>query len=267
MEIPLIGLGTWLLQGKECEKVVKMAIDIGYRHIDTAFAYENHKEVGKAIKGWDREKLFLTTKLGIGFSQVDDASVERSVEKACDLALKELDTDYIDLFLIHWPDRKRPLEEILAALHKMVEKGKVCNPGVSNYTEHHLQDAYDVGLQVPFNQVELHPYLNQEKLRVFCDKHGTKLIAFRPFGKGLLLREESLFDEIGKGYGKTGAQVILRWITEKGIPVIVKGSSRMHLSENFNCLDFDLTPQDLDQINLLNKDFRYCSKEWSEFDY
>ncbi len=267
VEIPLIGFGTWLLSGRECENAVRLALEAGYRHIDTAFHYENHNEIAKAIKGYDREKLFITSKLAIGLGQIDDQSVQKSVERALDTALKELQTDYLDLFLIHYPDRDRPIEEILEAMHALVSKGKLRSPGVSNYTQHHLQDAYDRGVKVPFNQVEFHPYLYQKELLEFSLKNGTRLIAYRPFGKGQLLEDEPLFASIGKGHNKTAGQVVLRWIIQKNIPVIPKASSEDHIRENLALFDFELSNKEMAQIDGLNKNFRYCAREWNEFNY
>lgn len=257
-KMPLIGLGTYQLLGKECIKSVQLALDIGYRHIDTAFSYANHQEIGKAIKGFNREELFITSKFGL--------DTDLSVEAACDLALKELKTEYLDLMLIHWPDRSLPLEEIYASLTKVAETGKVRSAGVSNFTEHHLHDLFDRGLKVPYNQVELHPYLTQKKLVDFCVKNGTQLISYRPFGKGALLKEP-LFAEIGKKYGKTGAQVILRWIVQQGIPVIPKAASEKHLRENFEIFDFQLTEDEMVKLDQLNRDQRYCDPDWDEFNY
>ncbi|NGX27145.1 MAG: putative oxidoreductase [Chlamydiae bacterium] len=246
---------------------MKEALEIGYRHFDTAFAYENHKEIAKGIKGFDRKSLFITTKLAIGLGQIDDRKIEKSVEAACDLALKELNLEYLDLLLIHYPDRNRPLEQILEAMHALVDKGKIRYPGVSNYTKHHLQDAYDAGLSVPFNQVEFHPYFYQKDLLEFARKNGTELIAFRSFGKGELIHKEPLFAEIAKAHGKTPAQVVLRWVMQKKIPVIPKASSKKHLLENFSLFDFVLTPSEEEKIDMLNKNFRYCESDWNEFDY
>jgi len=248
--MPLIGMGTWELSGKACTASVEEALLIGYRHIDTAFSYENHREVGKALKRVNREEIFLTTKF--------TPDIKGSVEEVCDLALKELDTDYLDALLIHWPYRDCSLEKILEALFTLVEKDKLRFPGVSNYTIHHMQDAFDAGLSIPVNQVEFHPYLYQKELLEFANRHGTKLVAYRPFGKGKLLKEESLFGEIGEKYGKTAGQVVLRWITQKGIPVIPKASSEKHLKENFESLDFDLGPEDIKKIDELGKKVRYC---------
>ncbi len=257
-KMPLIGLGTYQLLGKECVKSVQMALDIGYRHIDTALSYKNHSEIAKAIKGFNREELFITSKFGL--------DIGISVEVACDLSLKELKTEYLDLMLIHWPDYKRPMEEIYTALTKVAEKGKIRWPGVSNFTEHHLQDLFDQGLKVPYNQVELHPYLTQKNLLQFCQKKGTQLISYRSFGKGALLKEP-LFDEIGKPHGKTGAQVIFRWIVQQGIPVIPKAASEKHLRENFDVFDFQLTEDEMVRLDQLNRDQRFCATDWNEFNY
>ena len=274
IEIPEIGLGTWELRGKKCIEVVKMALDLGYRHIDTAFAYENHKEIAKALKVYARDELFLTTKVDLGqlsadvyLSQANDQNIDESVESICDLALTELGVEYLDLLLIHWPDRNRPLEEILAALHKMVTKEKIRFVGVSNYTKHHLQDAYDANVAVAFNQVEFHPYLYQKQLLDFCKQHNTHLIAYRPLGKGKLLKEESLFSEIGKAHQKSAAQVVLRWIIQKRVPVIVKSVSSDHLKENLEIFDFTLSPEEEKKIDKLSCEKRFCGVTWNEFDY
>ncbi|NGX40170.1 MAG: putative oxidoreductase [Chlamydiae bacterium] len=274
MKIPLIGLGTWGLWGAECERIVRLALEIGYCHIDTAFAYENHKQIAKAIRGFPREELFLTTKFALGqvtktmtLSQVDDKRILKSLEKTCDKALKELGTDYLDALLIHWPNRERPIVEILAAMHRLADKGKIRYPGVSNYTIHHLQDAYDAGLSVPFNQVEFHPHLYQKELLDFCQSHGTQLIAYRPFGKGKLLGEEPLFAELGQKYGKSPAQIILRWIIQKKVPVIPKASSEDHLRENFTIEDFSLSEEEEKSIDLLDQQKRYTNPTWGDFKY
>lgn len=265
MKIPLIGFGTWELRGRACLEAVRIALDVGYRHFDTALYYENHKEVGKALQGVDREKIYVTSKFKI--ESIDDNDIFRSVEELCDLALKELNTEYVDLFLIHWPDHTRPMEAILEATWRLVEKGKIRTPGVSNYTIHHLQDAYDAGLKVPFNQVEFHPYLYQKDLLEFGRQHGTEIIAFRSLGKGQLLLDEPLFTEIGKAHGKTAAQVLLRWTIQKNIPIIPKASSRERISENFTIMDYTLSPNEVEKIDQLNKDFRYCGAEDNEYNY
>ncbi|HSX04065.1 MAG TPA: aldo/keto reductase [Rhabdochlamydiaceae bacterium] len=265
LKIPLIGLGTYKLLGHKCEKVIKEALAIGYRHFDTAHAYENHQAVGKGLKGFDREKLFITSKIAL--EQVKDEKIMQSVDKACDKALKELGMDYLDLYLIHWPDRERPMIEILEAMNGLIKTGKVLHVGVSNYTIHHLKDALDAKLKVECNQVEFHPYLYQKELLQFCTQEGICLVSYRPFGKGELLDEEPAFAEVGKKHGKSGAQVILRWCVQKNIPVIPKASSKKHLEENFAIFDFSLTAKEMQALDRLNKNFRYCEIDTAEFDY
>lgn len=265
MKMPLMGLGTYGLTGRKCIKIVQEALEIGYQHLDTASVYENHEAIGKAIRGFDRKKLFITSKIAL--EQVNDANVEESVRAACKLALNELQVDYLDLYLIHWPSRDRPLNAILQAMHQLAREGRIRYVGVSNYTIRHIQDALNAGLLIEANQVEFHPYLFQKELEEFCQKKKIQLIAYRPFGKGKLLQEEALFDEIGKKYKKSGAQVILRWIIQKGIPVIPKASSKKHLLENFSIFDFELSFEDMILIDRLNRDKRYCMLQESEFNY
>ena len=266
MKLPLIGLGTWNLRGEECVNAVKMALEIGYRHIDTAHLYDNHREIAKGKKGFDRKKLYITSKIDTK-GQIDPAQPDKSVIKSCEQALQELETDYIDLYLIHYPNRTWPLDEIFESLEKLIEQGKIKKAGVSNYTIHHLEDLLKSGF-IPFaNQVEFHPYLNQVELLNYCRKHGIELISMRSFGKGKLLAVEPLFELIGSKYHKTGAQVILRWLIQKQIPVIPKASSKKHLEENFDIFDFTLTPEEMHQIDQLNRNKRYCQPDDPEHLY
>jgi len=263
-KIPLIGLGTWQLRGRECTQIVRTALEMGYQHIDTAHVYENHKAIKKAIAGFDRNKLFLTSKLSL--EQVDQDRIDVSVEKACNLALKELGIDFLDLYLIHWPDRAMPLSRIFQAMHRLKERGKIKEAGVSNFTIHHLQDLLQ-GEKRPFaNQVEFHPYLYQKELLDYCQSNQIELISYRPLGKGKLL-EEPLFAKIGQYHQKTGAQIILRWLIQKNIPVIPKASSKRHLQENLEIFDFSLTEQEMHQLDHLNKNIRFCGADSTEFDY
>jgi 2,5-diketo-D-gluconate reductase B len=264
MKLPLIGLGTWDLRGAECTKTIKLALEIGYRHIDTAAVYENHTAVRQGIKGFDRRKLFITSKLWL--EQIDLKKIEASVEKACDLALKELGTDYLDLYLLHWPRHDWPMGKIVKAMERLIKKGKIKKAGVSNCTIHHLQDLLDDGCKPAANQVEYHPYLYQKELLDYCNLEGIQLIAYRPLGKGALLKNP-LFKKIGARHDKSPSQIILRWIVQQNIPVIPKSSSRQHLEENFEIFDFKLTPQEMNQIGKLNKNQRFCKAGHEEFEY
>ncbi len=263
-KLPLIGLGTWELVGKACTYVVEKALDLGYSHIDTAHLYQNHAAIKKAIKKISRDKIFITSKLIL--DQIDFKRCEESVDEICNLALKELGTDYLDLYLLHRPDRSKPMKEVLQAMHLLAEKGKISYFGVSNFNIHHLQDMLNAGIQPSANQVEFHPYLYQKALWDFCKSHQIQLIAYRPLGKGALLAEP-LLQEIGAKHKKSAAQIALRWSVQKGIPVIPKASSEKHLKENLNIFDFKLSDEEMSLLDRLNRNQRFCKPEWSDFDY
>ena len=264
MKLPLIGLGTYEMQGTKCTKAVKQALDIGYRHIDTAHLYENHKAVGKGIQGFDRSKLFITSKFTL--RQINPKKVAASVEKTCDQALKDLGTDYLDLYLIHWPDLEMPMSKIFEAMEKLVDKGKILKAGVSNFTIHHLQDLKRDGFVPAANQVEFHPYLYQKPLLDYCRKMKIELIAYRPLGKGEVLKEP-LLRKIGARHKKGPAQVVLRWLTQKKIPAIPKASSKKHLEENLESLDFKLSAAEMKIIDRLHQGTRFCKPGDPRFDY
>jgi diketogulonate reductase-like aldo/keto reductase len=254
--IPLVGLGTWELSGSSCVSTVKKALELGYHHIDTALIYNNHQQIAKAITGVDREKLFITSKFFL----------DQSAKESCNQALQELGLDYLDLFLIHWPNREKPMDQILQQMQTLKAEGKVHHIGVSNFTIHHLQDALDRGVKIDYNQVEFHPYLYQKQLHEFCQKHQIGLIAYRPLGKGELTRE-SVFKEIGSVYQKTSAQVILKWLVQKNISVVVKSSSKEHLEENLHIFDFFLSSEDMKKIDELHRNKRFCITDYSDFEY
>jgi 2,5-diketo-D-gluconate reductase B len=263
-KMPAVGLGTWKLKGDECVRVVRDALDLGYRHIDTAHVYENHEAVKKGIEGYNREELFLTSKIAVEL--INAKSVLGSVKKRCESALEELGTDYLDLYLIHAPDRNYPLLEIFAAMQSLVRDGKVCSIGVSNFTIHHLEDFTREGLRPSVNQVEFHPYLYQKELWQFCQSEGIQLVSYRSFGKGALL-DEPIFKEIGKRHKKSAAQVILRWLYQKEIPSIPKASSKERLKENISIFDFALDPKEMEDLDGLNQNKRFCKAEDTEFNY
>lgn len=261
-----VGLGTYNLRGKECTRVVLEALEVGYRLIDTASVYGNHRSISESIKKVNRKDVKIVSKIWIQ-DEIKDTDIEGSMRVAINKCLEELKTDYLDIYLIHWPDRKRDLVGMLSVMNTLKKEGKILEVGVSNFTEYHLQDVYNSGLGVSWNQVEMHPMLNQKQLIDFSKKHDTKIMAYRPFGKGSLISKHQIFTEIGKRYGKTGAQVILRWIVQQGITVIPKASSKDHLLENFQIFDFTLEKDDMKTLDSLNCNLRTCDKEFSEFDY
>ncbi|MGV3264311.1 aldo/keto reductase [Cytobacillus oceanisediminis] len=253
VDMPHFGLGVYKVEeGQQVEDTVKNAINIGYRLIDTAAFYENEEGVGRAIKesGVPREELFITTKVWN-----TDQGYEQTLD-AFDKSLKKLDLEYIDLYLIHWPVKKKYLET-WRALEKLYRDGKVRAIGVSNFQIHHLKDIMENSAEKPaVNQVELHPLLSQEELRAFCDEHNIKVEAWSPIARGRVL-EDPAIKEIAAGHGKSSAQVILRWHLQNSIIVIPKSVKEERLRENANIFDFELTQEEMRQMNTLNKDQRF----------
>jgi len=247
--IPSIGLGTYRLLGEEAISVIQTALDLGYRHIDTADYYFNHDAIGKAISSWDREQLFITSKLTLG--DLD----RKSAIRACERFLKELNTDYLDLLLIHWPSADTPLEETFDGFAELIEKGLIRNAGVSNFTIPLLERCVNLAAPVAVNQVEFHPYFNQKELYTFCTKHKIALEAYRPLGKGVLSDNDTL-NEIAKTHNASALQVSLAWLLSKNIISIPKSSSPKHLEENISSYRINLDPDDIDKIEGLNKNLR-----------
>lgn len=260
-EIPKIGLGTWKVQGEDCITSVKNALDCGYLHIDTALRYGNHREIAQVIKDYDRTKLFITSKVWI-----EDLSYE-GVKKQIEDILDELEIDYIDLCLVHWPNRNFQMEGIFKAFEEAVNDKKIISIGVSNFTINHIKDALEVSnVPISVNQIETHPYLYQEELIDFCKENGIVIEAYSPFGHGLLLKDE-VISEIAKNKGKTSSQVILKWLSDKDIVALPKSISRKHLEENLD-LDFELTDEETKKIDSLNRNERTCNPtSISDFDY
>ncbi len=261
-EIPMIGLGTWQSTGPTCIKAVKTALEIGYRHIDTADIYDNHEYVQKGIEGFKRRELFITTKLWRDFLD------PKKVEEQCDKCLMELDLEYLDLFLIHWPDSSKPLVDIVYEMQKLEKKGKVKSIGVSNFTISHLESLVKHNIKVAVNQVEFHPFLYQKELLDYCNRHGIAITAYSPLARGKVFKDPTLI-EIGKKYNKTAGQVSLRWLIQKDIIVVPKGSSKEHIKQNFEIFDFELNEKDIKTIDEIHftKHFRIIAPEFQEFDY
>ena len=250
IKMPMAGIGTFLLTPDEAEASVLNVLAYGYRLIDTANAYVNEKAVGRAMKksGVAREEIFLETKLWPAFYEQSDA-VEKTLER--------LDTDYIDLLLIH-----QPAGNYIAG-YKLMEKaykeGKVKAIGLSNFSQSQIREILDICEVKPVVlQTEVHPYYQEKKLKDYLKKEGIVIQAWYPLGHGdKALLEEPLFQELGKKYGKSSAQIILRWHIQAGNIVIPGSKSPAHIQDNFDLFDFSLTAWEMAQISIMDKNVRY----------
>jgi 2,5-diketo-D-gluconate reductase B len=257
MEIPLLGLGTWDLRGRNCVRTVREALDLGYRHIDTAEMYENEREVGQGISvsSVARSDVFVTTKLWR--DSLTRAAVPIHVEKS----LKRLGTDYVDLLLIHWPNAEVPLEETLGAMTSLLEDGEARAIGVSNFPVPLWQHALELA-PVYVNQVELHPYLTQKELLAFARHRALQLTAYRPIAKGRVAEEPEI-QEIARAHGHTPVQVCLRWLVQQGVAAIPKTGRRDHLEENLQIFDFELSDDEMETIASLDSGRRFVDPGWA----
>lgn len=258
--IPVIGLGTWTLRGSECAELVERAIQIGYRHIDTAQMYGNERDVGEGIRasGVDRENVFLVTK--VMPENLAPDLLRRSV-RASSQALK---VGPIDLLLLHWPNKEVPLRETIAALMEVKREGLVRHIGVSNYTVALIEEASRLSDgQLVCDQVEIHPFLDQSKVIAACRKHGMGVVAYSPIAKGGA-RDNRTLARIGKAHGKTAAQVSLRYLIQNGIAAIPRTSKVERLKENIAIFDFELSAAEMAEIAALARpDGRLTDWAWS----
>ena len=245
--MPLIGLGTWGLEGETCYRAVREALNIGYRLIDTATMYHNEEEIGRAVRdsGIDRDEVFLTTKVASA-----DMGYESTI-KACKGSLARLGVDQIDLYLIHWPSVGKNIET-WKTMEELRSRGLVRSIGVSNFTSDMMDELLLSGAPVPaVNQIEINPFVYDAEMARYCAGKRIHLEAYSPLTRGNCLQEREIL-QIANAYERSPAQVLLRWALQKGLTAIPKASTRDHLRENFNIFDFELYFGDMAKLDALN---------------
>ncbi|MEY9835775.1 aldo/keto reductase [Streptacidiphilus sp. EB103A] len=250
VEIPQLGFGVFQIKPADTVAATLAALQVGYRHIDTAEMYGNEKEVGQAVResGLPREDVFVTSKLNNGFHAHDAAL------KAFDRSLADLGFDYLDLFLVHWPlPGVGDFVETWRAMEEIYGSGRVRAIGVSNFQPHHLRRLLDETEIVPAaNQIEVHPYLTQDEVRAFDAAHGIATEAWSPIAQGKVL-DDPVISRIAQRLGRSAAQVTLRWHLQRGDIVFPKSVTRSRVEENFALFDFELTDDDMTAISGLNR--------------
>ncbi len=243
-KIPAIGLGTWELRGRTCARLVEQALRLGYRHIDTAQAYDNEREVGDGLRasGVRRDDVFVTTKVWTTHFAPHD--LERSTKES----LVQLRMPHVDLLLLHWPNPHVPLAETLGALARAKRMGLTRHIGVSNFTVALIEEAVKSCPEpLVCAQVEYHPYLAQAKVREACTASGLALVAYSPVAKGRIKNDETL-TRIGRAHRKSPAQICLRWLVQQNVSAIPRTSRIERLSENIDIFDFELSDDEMRQI-------------------
>lgn len=247
VKIPILGFGTFKVEdGKQTIDAVRTALEIGYRHIDAAAIYNNEDSVGQGIKesGVPREEIFLTSKVWNS-----DQGYENTL-KAFETSLEKLGTDYLDLYLIHWP--KELNKETWRALEKLYKDGRVRAIGVCNFKEHHLEDLMeDAEIKPMVNQVEFHPQLSQPELLNYCKANNIQVVAWGPLMQGKIFKFQ-LLKELSEKYNKTIAQITLRWDIQKGVVTIPKSIDPARIKGNSEIFDFEITEEDMQRIASLN---------------
>lgn len=256
--IPAIGLGTWELRGNVCARTVERALSMGYRHVDTAEAYDNEREVGEGLRasGVTRADVFVTTKVW------SDHLAPREFERATKESLTRLRLSELDLLLIHWPSASIPLADTIGALCRMKSAGLTRHIGVSNFTVALVAEAVQLATEpLVVDQVEWHPFIDQSKVRAVCRRYGLAVTAYSPIARGRIAGND-VIERIAAAHGKTAAQASLRFLIQEGAIVIPRTSRPERLAENLAIFDFVLDAQEMEDIRALaNPDGRIV--DWS----
>lgn len=249
-----MGVGTWTLKGETAVNNVRMALQAGFRHIDTAQMYENEEEVGQGIKesGVPREEIFLTTKVNTTIMREGKDAVRRSIEES----MRKLKVDYLDLLLIHWPV-KDCVKHTWQVMEEFVRNGKVRSIGLSNFNPNHLDELMGYAeIRPVVNQIELHPFMSQVENIAYNRKYDIQVVGWAPFGQGDIdVPGHPVLKEIAARYGKTSSQVVLRWIVQRDLITIPRAKPN-HFAENLDVMNFTLADEDMELIDSLNENRR-----------
>jgi len=267
LKMPLVGYGVFRVpEGEDLAEAVKTAIAKGYRSIDTAQVYRNEESVGRGIRAAieeglvTREELFITSKVWN-----DGLSYEETLA-AYDSSLEKIGLDYLDLYLVHWPGTDQNYLDVYKALEKIYQDGRVRSIGVSNFHVHHLESLLKEATVVPvINQIEFHPHLTQEEVRAYCNDKGIQVEAWSPLMNGALL-EEVLIQELASKYGKTPAQIVLRYDVQHNVVTIPKTMTATRMVENLDVFDFVLSDDEMTQLDALNDGLR-CGPDPEKFNF
>lgn len=258
--LPALGFGTWHLRGEHAVRTIRHALEVGYRHIDTATRYENEAEVGQALResGLDRGEVFVATK--IRWDQLDPAGVEARTRES----LARLGLDQVDLLMPHWPSKVHDNAEVLRAFERVREKGLARHIGLSNFTTALMREAIAaVGDTILANQVEYHPYLSQDRLLGLLRAHDMALTAAVPLARGLI-NEDDVIRAIGEAHGKTPSQVTLRWLVQQeNVIAIPKSGQDERVRANFEIFDFELSPEAMAAISARLGDRRLVDMDFA----
>ena len=258
--LPQVGLGTWDLDDQQATESVRAALDAGYTHIDTAEGYFNEGAIGEALAEYDRDDVFLTSKV-----LPKHLSYESLVE-SCKASLDRLDTDYLDLYLVHWPNPAISLRETLSAMAHLHEENLVRNVGVSNFSAYQLSAAHHVSdVPIAVNQIEYHPWYTQDDVLEYCHKTETVVEAAAPLGRTDVLGDETV-QAVAEKYEKTPAQVVLRWAVENGVVVLPKSTSADHIRSNAALFDWELDDEDRERIDAIEREeavYTPTAKDWT----
>ncbi|AEH38770.1 aldo/keto reductase [Halopiger xanaduensis] len=244
-ELPTIGFGTWELEGETVKASVEAALEAGYTHIDTAEGYMNEEEIGEVLADADvdRDDLFLTSKVLAKNLHYDD------VIASCKESLEKLGTDYLDLYLIHWPNPAISLRETMHAMERLHEEGLVRNVGVSNFSAYQLSAAHHVSdVPIAVNQIEFHPWLQRPDLVDYCRETDTVIEAAAPLGRTDVFGDEAV-QELAEEYDKLPAQIVLRWAVDRDVVVLPRSTSPAHIEENFDLFDWELSDDDRQRLD------------------